>query len=137
MTPAREHSMVKTRLAQVAFKPERKVTQLCLSLEGSHLAWAEQGGHLSLIHFQADGAALDPRSWKAEGSIVGLCNRGQRFFALDDINGLSCLEMDGTVAWSVEVLGGGHSLYSGPHDMAIIDSLGRLYRVDYLSLIHI
>lgn len=123
--------MVKTRLAQVAFKPERKVTKLCLSLDGSYLAWAEQGGHLSLIDLNLDEAALAPRSWKAEGSIVGLCNRGQRFFALDDINGLSCLDMDGTVAWSVEVLGGGHSLYCGPHDMAIIDSLGRLYRVDY------
>lgn len=123
--------MLNTRLTQIAFQPERKVTQLCLSGDGSSLAWAEQGGQLTLVNVEGAKPVEQQTPWQASGSIVGLCNRGKRFFALDDVEGLSCLDLDGSVAWHAEILGGGYSLHQGPHDMAVIDALGRLQRIGY------
>ena len=111
--------MVHTRLTQVATKPEHKVTQLCLSSSGTFLAWAEQGGHVCLGSLSATHSIEVTSRWSASGTIVGLCTRGERAYALDDVDGLTCLNQDGESVWSVDVPGGGFSLHQGPNDMAV------------------
>ena len=123
--------MVHTRLTQVAAKPEHKVTQLCLSSSGTFLAWAEQGGHVCLGSLSATHSIEVTSRWSASGTVVGLCTRGERAYALDDVDGLTCLNQDGESVWSVDIPGGGFSLHQGPNDIAVIDALGRLHRVGY------
>jgi hypothetical protein len=123
--------MVATLTTRVAFRPEQKVTHLALAGDGSFLAWAEQGGLVSIASLR-DGEVSESRAtWSTDASIVGLATRGSRLFVLDDLNGLTCLASDGSVAWFFEVAGGGFSLHEGPHSMAIVDALGRLQSVGY------
>jgi len=123
--------MVQTFSTSIAFTPERKVTHLCLAGDASFLAWAEQGGKVSLgsldDHLPGEVSAV----WKNTAAIVGLCSRGNRLFALDELNGLTCLDDKGDVAWFSEVPGGGFSLHQGSENMAVVDALGRLHLIGY------
>ena len=123
--------MVQTFSTSIAFTPERKVTHLCLAGDASFLAWAEQGGKVSLgsldDHLPGEVSAV----WKNTAAIVGLCSRGNRLFALDELNGLTCLDDKGDVAWFSEVPGGGFSLHQGSENIAVVDALGRLHLIGY------
>lgn len=123
--------MVQTLSATIAFTPERKVTHLCLAGDTSFLAWAEQGGRVSFgtleHHLPGEVSAV----WHNTATVVGLCSRGNRLFALDELNGLTCLDDEGQVAWFSEVPGGGFSLHQGSENMAVIDALGRLHLIGY------
>lgn len=120
-----------TRAARIVFKPEHKVILLCLSSNGKFLFWADQSGMVSLATVD-DHNVLDANAtWTSSGKIVGLCSRGVRAYALDDVDGLSCLNLQGELDWQAPVPGGGFSLHKGPKDMAVIDALGRLLRIGY------
>ena len=131
MAPIRVLGIVQTFSTSIAFTPERKVTHLCLAGDASFLAWAEQGGKVSLgsldDHLPGEVSAV----WKNTAAIVGLCSRGNRLFALDELNGLTCLDDKGDVAWFSEVPGGGFSLHQGSENMAVVDALGRLHLIGY------
>ena len=123
--------MVQPLSAHVAFRPEAKVTHLCLAGDESFLAWAEKGGRVSIGDFTEDASKNKSIHWKSQSTVVGLCSRGNRLFALDDMNGLTCLDSDAHVAWSTEIPGGGFSLHQGPNSMAVVDALGRLHVIGY------
>ena len=126
-----ERYMVQTFGAHVAFRPEAKVTHLCLAGDESFLAWAEKGGRVSIGEVSQDDSNNKSRVWMSQSTVVGLCSRGDRLFALDDMNGLTCLDSDAHVAWSTEIPGGGFSLHQGPNSMAVVDALGRLHIIGY------
>ena len=123
--------MVMTRAANIAFKPEHKITMLCLSSSGQFLSWADQSGSVSLASVGKNHTLDVKGNWHAPGTVVGLCLRGQRAYVLDDVEGLFCVNQQGEVDWHVPVAGGGFSLHEGPADMAVVDALGRLLRVGY------
>lgn len=123
--------MVMTRAANIAFKPEHKITMLCLSSSGQFLSWADQSGSVSLASVGKNHTLDVKGNWHAPGTVVGLCLRGQRAYVLDDVEGLFCVNQQGEVDWHVPVAGGGFSLHEGPTDMAVVDALGRLLRVGY------
>ena len=123
--------MVQTFSTTIAFTPERKVMHLCIAGDASFLAWAEQGGKVSLGRLEDHLPVEVSAVWENTASIVGLCSRGNRLFALDELNGLTCLEDKGDVAWFSEVPGGGFSLHKGPNNMAVVDALGRLHLIGY------
>jgi len=123
--------MVMTRAANIAFKPEHKITMLCLSSSGQFLSWADQSGSVSLASVGKNQTLDVKGNWHAPGTVVGLCLRGQRAYVLDDVEGLFCVNQQGEVDWHVPVAGGGFSLHEGPTDMAVVDALGRLLRVGY------
>ena len=113
VAPIRVLGMVQTLSATIAFTPERKVTHLCLAGDASFLAWAEQGGKVSLAPLEDHVLGEVSGVWNNTAAIVGLCSRGNRVFALDELNGLTCLDAEGEVAWFYGVPGGGFSLHQG------------------------
>ena len=131
VAPIRVLGMVQTLSATIAFTPERKVTHLCLAGDASFLAWAEQGGKVSLAPLEDHVLGEVSGVWNNTAAIVGLCSRGNRVFALDELNGLTCLDAEGEVAWFYEVPGGGFSLHQGSENMAVVDALGRLHLIGY------
>ena len=131
MTCVLERYMVQTLTAQVAFRPEAKVTHLCLAGDESFVAWAEKGGRVSIGELTEDTSSQKPAFWMSQSNVVGLCSRGDRLFALDDMNGLSCLDSTAHLTWSTEIPGGGFSLHQGPNSMAVVDALGRLHVIGY------
>ena len=126
-----ERYMVQTLSAHVAFRPEAKVTHLCLAGDESFLVWAEKGGRVSIGTFTDDASKNTSIHWKGQSTVVGLCSRADRLFVLDDMTGLTCLDSDAHVAWSIEIPGGGFSLHQGPKNMAVVDALGRLHVIGY------
>ena len=88
-----ERYMVQTFGAHVAFRPEAKVTHLCLAGDESFLAWAEKGGRVSIGEVSKDDSNNKSKVWMSQSTVVGLCSRGDRLFALDDMNGLTCLDL--------------------------------------------
>lgn len=131
MASALEQRMVKTRAVRVSFKPEQKVEHLCLSSDGACLVWAEQGGAVSIAISAENEDHRIAGVWNAPGGVVGMCLRGDRTFVLDDTDGLSCLNSKAESEWHLTIPGGGFSLHQGPNDMAVVDALGRLYRISY------
>ena len=122
--------MLSTHSVHIAFEPEAKVTALGLSQSGDFAVWAEGDGKLFIAQ-ESEGVLTPSTSWQAPALIRAVVLRNNQIFVLDDELGLSCLDLEGELLWQVEIGAGGFSVQQLPHQLALIDGLGRLHMVGY------
>ena len=120
-----------SRNAFIAFKPQAKVTALALSNDGKVSVWAEGDGLVCISNQKTDIDGSNLLYWKSNSKVTGLILNDDRIFVLDELEGLSCLDLQGKVIWQVEISGGGFCLEKIQNRFAIIDSLGRLHIIDF------
>tara|TARA_B110000902_G_scaffold218976_1_gene253090 strand:+ start:268 stop:1902 length:1635 start_codon:yes stop_codon:yes gene_type:complete len=122
--------MLSTHSVHIAFEPEAKVSALAISMSGDVAVWAEAGGKLFIAQ-NSDGLLKPSTSWQAPALIRKAIIRGNQVFVLDDEYGLTCLNLEGTPLWQIEIGAGGFGLHQLPSQLAIIDGLGRLQMFGY------
>ena len=122
--------MLSTHSVHIAFQPEAKVSALALSMDGAVAVWAEGDGKLFIAQ-DFEGILAPSTSWQAPALIRQAILRGTQIFVLDDELGLTCLDLEGSVLWQLEIGAGGFALQSLPSQLAVLDGLGRLHLVGY------
>ena len=111
--------MLSTHSVHIAFQPEAKVSALAVSIGGDVAVWGEGDGKLFIAQ-TTDGVLSPSTSWQAPALIRKALLRGNQVFVLDDEYGLSCLDLEGTLLWQVEIGAGGFALQQLPSQLAVI-----------------
>ena len=112
--------------ASITFAPHSTVNGLCLSLDGTTMAWSESNGSVNI--YQAMEKVYEI---KGDGIITGLDFHEANLIISDDAYGIKSYDLSGNELWSYEIPGGVSMFKLANKFIAIVDNLGRLLTTDF------